>query len=181
MSEKSGLDLLQDILNELKLLHKKVDLLDKNIKLIANSAKISELAEKVLNTNLDSFARTAPKKGKMNIKSSKEIKKSSIVAPEIRAALKEKNKKILVTGKMVANINNKPVGLGKVNVKIFDTKDNLVKETNTSNNGTWMCQLDPGKYVALFEGEYKGKKLVPVNKVIIVPEELPYGQDALKI
>jgi len=86
------------------------------------------------------------------------------------------NKNIMVKGKMVTYDGDTQVPLPQISVKIFDEKDNLVKTTKTNRAGHWMSQLAPGKYVALFEGEFNNKALVPQNKMFEVPQELSDGQ-----
>ena len=57
MSEKSGIDMISELLTEVKLLRKELKVLDQNVKKIANSAKISEIANKVINTPLKEWVR----------------------------------------------------------------------------------------------------------------------------
>jgi len=71
---------------------------------------------------------------------------------------------------MVADVEGKAIPLSSVSVKIYNEHDALIKETRTNRAGHWVSHLPPGKYVALFEGELNGKKLLPQNRNFLVPE-----------
>lgn len=57
MAEKSGLELLQEIVLRLDRIEQQLKVQDQNIKKVANSAKIADLVNKAAGTGLDSFAR----------------------------------------------------------------------------------------------------------------------------
>ena len=90
-------------------------------------------------------------------------------------------KNIMVSGKMIVGAGDKQVPLSGISVKIYNEQDKLVKETRTNRAGHWMSQLPSGKYIALFEGESGGKKLVPQNRMFKVPEKLPPGQTGIEV
>lgn len=205
MAEKSGIEMLEELLEEVKLLHRKVDLLDRNLKQVANSAKMADLLERAAGTSLDTFSRANGVKAKIEKvdaqaeiarvkeKASKgmrfkfepadasKIKQPTALAQKGRVAATAGPKNIMVQGKMVIEQGDNSLPLSQIKVTIFDAKDNVVKETKTNRAGRWMSQLPPGQYVAKFEGEYGGKKLMPVNKAFEVPTELPPGQKELEI
>ena len=199
MVERSGMEILEELLEEIKLLHQKVDLLDRNLKEVANSAKVADLLDKASGTGLDAFSRARgtkkptmqPVSAKDEIKRIKDkamrfrfesmdaskVKQSTALASKkARATMTMGPRSIMVKGKMIMMNGDKPMPLSQIEVTIYDIKDKVVKETKTNRAGHWMSQLPPGKYVAKFEGDYDGKKLVPINKSFEVPKELPPGQ-----
>mgnify|MGYP001559767735 CR=1 FL=1 len=157
MTEKSGLDLLNEILFKVDILTKKVDILDQNIKKVANSAKLSELLQKASEIKVPGWTKpnTDPKGMRFKFETADESKL--------------KSKGVRVRGKMVTLVNNQSVPLSDITVKIFDPNNKLVKETKTNKGGSWLSQLPSGKYVAEFTGSYKNKELVPINKIFEVP------------
>lgn len=204
MSNKSGLDMLEEILKRLDNIEKRQNILDANIKKILNSVNLSELINNAAGTKLDGFAR-AVGHHKPRVETAVLVEKSKIEPVEsakdgfknfqfdITDAAKSTNdsskrhlppikqKNIMVQGKMIANIDGKNAPLASISVKIFNSKDELVKETKTNRAGHWMSQLTPGSYVALFDGELNGKKLVSQNRNFIVPETLPIGKDYVEV
>ena len=195
--ERSGFDILEEILRRLDLIEKRLGVLDHNIKTIVNTTRIADMVNKAAGTPADTFARAVPKKAtakekieqirsearsgfkNFNFESSDASKLKSNVVPANRAVRKPKN--IMVQGKMIAKTGDKTRSLPSISVKIYDSNDKLVKETRTNRAGHWMSQLPPGRYVALFEGELGGKKLVPQNRNFEVPEELPTGQTFIEV
>jgi hypothetical protein len=190
MTEKSGIELLEELVRKIDLLTKKVDVLDHNVKRIANSTKLTEIINKAAGTSLDGWARANNVKAQVPDVKQKiaEVKEKAMEKTkgmrfnfERRDASKTKQpvakrtvrpsvpQRAMVKGKMVANVDGKTVPLSNISVKIFDSSDKLIKETRTNRAGHWMGQLPPGSYVALFEGEYNGNPLVPENKMFEVP------------
>lgn len=198
---KSGVEMLEELLEEIKTLHKKVDLLDRNIKEIANSAKVADLLDKAMGTKLDTFARAGGKASAQKVDAKSEIARikeqnqqgmrfkfeptdASKIKRPVPAAQKSRAagpKNIMVKGKMIVMSGQQTIPLANVNVTIFNSKDAVVKETKTNRAGHWMSQLSPGKYVAKFEGEYAGQKLIPMNKAFEVPTTLPEGQTEIEV
>jgi hypothetical protein len=196
---RSGIDMLEEILSHLVNLEKRLDVMDNNIKTIINSTNLAELVEKATNTPLDGWARaTAPGISDVNKKIDKIKQKSGFqnfnFEPVDAAKLKDnriknktnrpvlkKSKSIMVKGKLKIAKGESAVPLANASVKIYDEKDKLIKQTKTNRAGHWMSQLPSGRYVALFEGEINGKKLLPQNINFEVPEKLPDGQTELEI
>lgn len=181
MTERSGIDMIEELLKEIKTMRSELKVLDRNVKKIANSAKIAEITEKVLNTPFRDWAK-ANTSGGPNIKAAeapaiKNINKDnlrfsfeSVDASKTKQPPVTKTPQVLqqpemcmCSGKMVAQSSGKQIPLPGLDVKIFDDKDKLAKETKTNRAGSWMSQLPPGNYVANIEGKYGGKDLYPVN------------------
>ena len=201
MADKSGIEMLEEILNRLDIMEKRIDLIDSNIKKLMNGSNLSKLIQKASGTPLDDWAK-ATKPGLAEIpdvkKKIEEIKKNAgfknfsfqaTDAAKIKQAQPDrgakapvaKPKSIMVKGKLKIEKGDEVIPLSSALVKIFDSKDKLVKETKTNRAGHWMSQLTPGKYVVLFEGEFDGKKLLPQNKNFEVPEKLPNGQTEFEV
>jgi hypothetical protein len=157
MSEKSGIELLQELIQKVDILSKKVDVLDQNVKKMINSKRPSEQVKRA-NAEMVSGVKTEIQKTKTNI--------DKMRFSFDRASAKENIKPTMtmVRGKMATELDGKEVPLIDISVKIYNDKDQLVKETKTNRAGHWMSQLPPGRYVALFEGEYNGSQLVPQNR-----------------
>jgi len=204
--EKSGIDMLKEILFKLTHLEKKMDVLEQNIKAIANSSKMAELINKAKNTPMDDWAKasapvfdaeqhkakitkeiqqarqkamqtvnantTTPSFKNFNFDSSNMKKTPNPVAPK---------KPVVVKGTLEADVNGAQVKLPGINVKIFDEQDKLVKTTRTNKAGQWLSHLRAGKYIALFEGEFNGEKLLSQNRNFEVPEALPDGIKEIEV
>ena len=191
---KSGIEMLEEILSRLKTLEQRLNVVDNNIKAITNVANLASLVQKAAGTPLENWAKAAkPILEKAEKKEEPEGKAGfknfsfqSVDAAKTKGAkLANKSRtpvnKIMVSGRLKIEMNKKVVPLSSVAVKIYDIKDKLVKTTKTNRAGSWRCQLAPGKYVALFEGELDGKKLQPQNKNFEVPAALPEGQTEMEI
>jgi hypothetical protein len=197
--EKSGIDMLEEILKRLEKLEQKVNILDQNIKTIINTTRIADMVTKAADTPLNGWARAIPDVKEKIAEKRRELEKGfanfkfeSTMAPmtpmtSMAPMMTKPNmpnmtsNNIIVKGKMVANTDGKPISLANVSVTIFDSNDKLVKKTKTNRAGHWMSQLPPGKYVALFEGELNGKKLVSQNRNFEVPDHLPPGQTEIEV
>lgn len=195
MSEKSGLDLLSEVLDKLNMLEQKIDVLDQNVKKIANSAKMSELIDKAKDTPFAPWAGMT--QGIPDVKAEIEkikakygstlggtnaVSSAPTIKPfdptemlsKIKPVTKEevlKNvgpRKTFVKGKVVVKSGETSVPVSLASVKIYDENDGVVKETRTNMAGEYSSMLSPGKYVAEIKGKYKDKDLVPQNISFIV-------------
>lgn len=196
MTEKSGIEMLGELLKEVKRLNKKVDVLDRLVKQVANSAKISEIATAALNTPLKHWAQPA---SKPKAASAKAVGKNTVSEnsaptglrfkfeptdasrlqqePANRSSRPAAPTMCMCEGKMVASNKGKNVPLPNVNISIYNAKDALVKKTKTNRAGSWMSKLPPGRYVALCEGKFQGKDLYPIN----INFEVKQGMERLEI
>lgn len=200
MQEKSGLEILEEIVRRLDSIERKLDVQDRNIKRIANTTQMADIINKATGTPLDDWARANKSATKQlpgiadakkqiedlqsEIESTIHNKKmrfkfESMDASKLNAPSAISHKKatvpastIMCKGKMLIESKGQQVPLSGVSVKIYDEKDKLIKSTKTNRAGHWMSQLAPGNYVALYEGEFEGQKLVPINKTFNVPDKL---------
>ena len=187
-TEKSGIEMLEEILNRMYILEQKLDILDRNIKIIMNNTKKGDHQPKLSAVNpvqetkpvkepikemvADPKQTSGFKNFKMEMSDASKMNTGEVLAQRQRAPVKN----IVVKGKMVLQDGGKLVPLSNISVKVYNDKDILVKETRTNRAGHWVSHLPSGKYVANFSGENNGKKLVEINKNFIVPETLSEGQ-----
>jgi hypothetical protein len=186
MADKSGIEMLEMILARLDFLEKKIDVLDQNVKKIANSAKMAEMINKAAGTPVEKFAKAnAPKiqpvenqakqaasnngmRFKFEPTDASKVKQAAVATPAKRTPQAVHN--VVVKGKMVTVAGDKSVPLTEVAVKIYNAKDALVKETKTNRAGQWVSHLPPGKYVAAMSGLFNGQELIPQNINFEIPE-----------
>jgi len=175
MADKSGVEMLEEILQKMDLLSKKVDILDQNIKKIANSAKVSELINKAHESNISGWTKPKqvevekqPTGMRFTLESVDASRVKQMPSPN-KNAKATINNMTMVNGKMITLSENQSVPLPGISIRIFDGKNTILKETKTNKAGQWMAQLMPGKYVVEMTGSYKGQDLVPQNKVFEVP------------
>lgn len=188
MAERSGIEMIEELLNEVKAIRAEMKVLDQNIKKVANAVKLIELADKVLNTPMDSFGRANAAKPKAIAATPPEKPKAVAAKPPEKIAVamepaKAQNVRFnfqqepkaaeavcMCEGKMIISSGTNKTPLPDIAVKIFNDKDVLVKETKTNRAGVWMSKLPPGKYVASCDGKFAGKVLNPVNISFIVQD-----------
>lgn len=171
MKEKSGMEMISELLIEVKMLRKEVKILDQNIKKIANSTKVAEISVKALNTPLKDWIK--PNNPTIKAVSKKSIDKKNLrfkfesvdasKTKQEQPRSRVKSTACMCQGKMVITKDGKPIPLPGLPVKIFDDKDNIVKETKTNRAGRWVSQLSTGHYVVNIEGKFGGKDLYPIN------------------
>ena len=58
-TDKSGIEMLEEVLKRLDTIEKKINILDRSVKAIANSTKMADLINKAVGTPLDGFARAS--------------------------------------------------------------------------------------------------------------------------
>jgi hypothetical protein len=176
MSERSGLEMISELLAEVKMLRREVKVLEQNIKRIANSTKVAEIATKALDTPLKDWVK--PNNPSIEAVSKRTIDKKNlrfkfepVDASKTKQEQPNRSRKptmCMCQGKMIITKDGKPVPLPGLAVKIFDDKDNIIKETKTNKAGTWMSQLPPGNYIVNIEGKFNKQDLYPVNLPFVV-------------
>ena len=156
MAEKTGLDLLTELVEQVKLLNKKVDLLDQNVKSLMNQSRAKPEQKPQVKPQLKPAEPPAPKKGKMTmVKDGKETKPKAGV---------------MTSGKLMVMVDSTSTPIPDAAIKVYDENDKVVKETKTNRGGVWMALLQPGNYVVEISGKFKGKDLVTQNKNFTIPE-----------
>ena len=188
MADKSGIEMLEMILAKLDFLEKKIDVLDQNIKKVANSTKMAEMINKAVGTPVEAWGKAnKPKIQAPEVKDNKPVTDaksgmrfkfetsdaSKVAQPVVATPAKRITQavhNVVVKGKMVTVAGDKSIPLTEVAVKIYDAKDALVKETKTNRAGQWVSHLPPGKYIAEMTGLFNGQELIPQNINFEIPE-----------
>jgi hypothetical protein len=144
MSDKSGLEMIEDLLDKVSLLDRRMQSIEQNMKLLlaarnASSPQGLPPGLKLNNKPAQSATANAPRLEAPN--SPPKPKPAVIAAPNARVIGRIKGK----DGK----------ALPEVEVKVYDNRNAQVKNTRTNRAGDWMAFLPPGRYVAacLKEGE----------------------------
>lgn len=189
MSARSGIEMLEEILDRLDVLEKRMDIIDNNIKTLINGSNLAKLISKAADAKLENWSQAMktetedekPKGFKNFGFQPVDASKLKGTPPAERKAKSTVTNNIMVTGKLKIDRDGKTVPLSGASVTIYDVRDKVVKKTKTNRAGHWMSLLQPGKYVALFEGELDGKKLLPQNRNFEVPAELPAGQKEMEV
>jgi hypothetical protein len=183
-TNKTGLELLEELLLYVARLEKKIDIIDQNVKALLNDTKPIPAPPKSANHITAIEKPVAPKptdKGFKNF-NFQPTDAAKMKHEEPLAAKRADKPFIPVVGKMVSNIDGKIVALSGIDVTIFDETDAVVKKTRTNKIGEWVSHLEPNRnYVALFEGEFNGKRLVPINRNFTTPISLQPGQSEFRV
>lgn len=182
--ERSGIDMLMEILDKLNTLEKRMNVLDLNVKTIANGSNLAGLITKAIDTPYKEYVKAMkPKITAVETPDTNGFKNFKFHAVDTQDKISKQSgdNKIRVTGKIKINSGKKIVPLPGVTVKVYDTQDKLVKNTKTNKAGHWMGQLLPGKYVVSFDGEFKGQKLQQQNINFEVPSTLPEGVSEFEV
>jgi hypothetical protein len=116
---KSGLELLEELIEQVKLLNTRFEVTEQNIKILLN--KSNELAKPQIQAN-NQLATVKP----VEVKPPEPIPKGGIRAIG----------KVIKDNKIVINVE----------VQVFDKENKLIKRTKTNRAGEWVCFLMPGTY-----------------------------------
>lgn len=176
MTKVSGIDILEDILREMKQMRKEMRVLDQNIKRIANFKKVKGLGEISAATAKPTISQQVEGSNPSVIKQSNlrfkfetvDASKTKQISPNRSDRAAPKVTACMCYGKMVAESKGKTIPLPGLNVKVYNDKDVLVKETKTNRAGEWRCKLGANNYVANIEGKFNGNDLYPVNLGFVV-------------
>jgi len=114
MSEKSGIDILKDLLNGFQLLSKRVEIIEQNTKEILNRANGFE-------------------NKKFTISPAQKPEEKSLLEPQKISSNKQTSTKVI--GKVK---NKEGKFLSGVRIRIFDDQNRVVKETKTNKAGEFM-------------------------------------------
>ena len=175
MSEKSGMDMIKELLVQVAVMNKRFEVIEQNTKQILNKLNLDKKQAKP-QIQMQVQGAEAPKAS---------VKKSGggTVTIDVSSLKEEKEAKEKKSPK-ISNNTPKPVvkkqtttriecRLKKDNkavigatVGIKDTDGNIIKKTRTNNAGDWFCFLPPGKYVAEYSlsGEENPKIPFSVEK-----------------
>jgi hypothetical protein len=163
---KTGLEVLTELLEQVKLLNKRMDLMDQNLKVLMNKER-TKAPEPKEPPKIQAVERPEPKKGKMSIELTKKPEAS---APKPEQPKAEKKPGVMTSGKLAVYTEGAQTPIPDAVIKIYDQDDRIVKETKTNRGGIWMALLAPGKYVVEISGKFRGKDLTKQNKSIVIPD-----------
>lgn len=132
---KSGIELIQELLEEVRTLNKRFEITEQNVKLLLQKA--------------NSVAQPIPQPTILANNNPVQIRS---VAPEPEPVVLEtqKNSGTRVIGKVQDSENRIISGLP---VKIYNIGNQLVKDTKTNRAGEWICFLPRGIYYAKYQLE----------------------------
>ena len=162
MSEKSGLEMLEELLQKVNLLNKRFEVIEQNTKELMNRANGFEIPKKeIKNSTIE--------KPKTNLQP---IISSTITDPTGKMQINEPKPKN--TTKVIGKIKGKDGKyLSGVAVKVFNGSGEIIKETKTNRAGEWMSFLPPGRYGA----EYILENIIHANVTFNVVD----GQTVLRV
>ena len=159
MSEKSGLEMLEELIQKVNLLNKRFEVIEQNTKELMNRANGFEKSKRQEKPISPSEIGLQP------------VISSTVPNPIEGRALESKPKN---TTKVIGKIKGKDNKyLSGVFVKVFNQAGEIVKETKTNRAGEWMSFLPPGRYGA----EYLLENIIHANVNFNVLE----GQKILRV
>lgn len=153
MSEKSGIQMIEELLGGQTVLDRRIQVVEQLLKQLLATAN-STTCPVGVEINGRPAHPAMEINGKLTQKPSIE---EAVQEPLIRAAANAR-----VVGKIAKN--DKPVP--EVNVTIYDDRNNAIRKTRTNRSGEWMAQLPPGKYAAecFLEGRVNGNVVFKVGQ-----------------
>lgn len=136
---KSGIELLKELIEEVKTLNRRFEITEQNVKLLLQKSN----------------AQVPVPEGKPMIMANDAPVKIKGVAPEPTAAtLKMPPPQLPNDGmtRVIGKIKD-PEGriISGLSVKVYDVGNRLVKDTKTNRAGEWMCFLPKGMYYAKYQ------------------------------
>lgn len=126
---KSGIEMLEEIANKLEVLDRRLTVIEQNTKEVLNRANMLASSPK-------SAIAVAP-------------------APEQAPPIKKNT----FTTRVIGKISNDDKWVSGARVRVFNDKNQIVKETKTNRAGEWTCFLPVGQYGA----EYFMEGLINAN------------------
>ena len=130
--EESAIDTIYNLVQAIESLDKKVMVIDSNIKLLNN--KVSKLTKSINEVKNQSFVDTP-----RNVISSDGLEYEEDTSGVQKLVLGNIN-----TYGYVVGADMKP--LENVNVQVFDSSNELIKDMRTNRDGHWTVRLKDGKY-----------------------------------
>lgn len=154
---KSGIEMIEDLCRKVDLLNRRFEIIEQNTKELLNRANGFEkpIAHDIGKPITEDI-------GKPMIASTTSVPAVALQQAELIEQKASNNTKVL--GKIK---NKEGKAVSGVNVKVFNDKNQVVKETKTNRAGDWMCFLPPGKYGA----EYFLENMIQANVSFRVSSE----------
>jgi len=155
---KSGIELLEELIEEVRTLNKRFEITEQNVKLLLQKSNVQA------------------SEGKPMIMANDSPVKIKGVAPDPTSAAPKMPPQIPNDGmaRVIGKIKDKDGRVvSGVNVKVYDVGNKMVKNTKTNRAGEWMCFLPKGVYYA----KYQLKEQMPMKADFHVEE----GQKFIRI
>ena len=158
MTEKSGIEMIEDIMSKINLLERRFVVMEQMVKELLSRA--NGFVPNVVETRPTVSSTAVQKTGTTPM-----MNKQATIAPTDMA-----KKNVKIGDLPISNTDTKTRVMGKikgsdgrfisgVNVKIHNINHQVIKETKTNRAGDWMCFLPPGRYNA----EYYLKDIIHAN------------------
>lgn len=132
---KSGIELLEELIEEVRTLNKRFEITEQNVKLLLQKANTQPEAKPMI------MANDAPVK--IKAAESEPPKPKGITADQI-----PDDGKARVIGKIR---DSEGRFLSGINVKVYNIGHQMVKNTKTNRAGEWTCFLPKGVYYAKYQ------------------------------
>lgn len=144
MTEKSGIQMLEEIWGKVDLLERRLANIELMMKSLLNNRGTSDIQIKpTISAELTRTTITPP--SIKNIEQAAAKPPVKIGDPPVGSVPTNSNSKVKILGQIK---NKEGRYVSGVSVKIFDASNQMVKETRTNKAGEWMSLLAPGKYKA---------------------------------
>jgi hypothetical protein len=161
MSEKSGIEMIQELIQKVDVLNAKYTDVENLLRQILN-----RMNQKVPIVGVTEAVTVAESKSACNIGPV-----TMATAPAKIGDLPKSNSN--VKSKVIGKVKDKDGKmLSGINVKVLNGLKNVIKETKSNRAGEWMCFLPPGQYKA----EY-----IFDEKVATVPFNVVLGQTLIRV
>jgi hypothetical protein len=135
---KSGIELIQELLEEVRTLNKRFEITEQNVKLLLQKVNVNVAPQQTI-AQPTILANDSPVK----IKS---------VEPEPEPAISELQKNANGSTRVIGKVQDGESRIiSGLPVKIYNIGNQLVKDTKTNRAGEWMCFLTRGVYYAKYQ------------------------------
>jgi len=138
---KSGIEMIENLVEQMALLNKRFEIVEQNTKEILNRAN--------------------------GFQNKTQIDPQAIALKPTTGPVPSMKKKSAMGSKVMGKIENKEgKRISGVRVRVFNKDNDMVKETKTNRAGEWLCFLPPGSYSA----EYFLENMIQAKVSFIVTE-----------
>ena len=146
--EQSAIEAIYKILDEIKEIKTKMDVMDNNIKLLNNKV-----------------GRLNPNKKSVGPSASAPVAVQQSMAQPVTEPIQT----VKVFGR-IKNQRKKP--LKDVYIKIYSPKGEVIKSRTTDSEGYWEARILPGSYSVEMSASHIIKKARPINKNIVIDKTM---------
>jgi len=157
MSEKSGIQMIEELLGGQAVLDRRLQVVEQLLKQLLATANSGCPVPAGIEIN----GQPARPAGGIEING-----QPAKPQPSIEEAVQEPLIRAAANARVVGRIAKEGKPISEVNVTIYDDRNNAIRKTRTNRSGEWMAQLPPGKYAAecLLEGRVNGNVVFNVGQ-----------------